>query len=162
MPQAVEITGKDGGPIITKAYTGCHRMTGLILTAQFDPLPWQVAPFRCTDPVVLLTGSAGGGKSRLAAEKVHGYCLRYPGAVAICLRKRREFASKSVVYALKDAKCRATIHGRVPHAGDNMFNYENGSRILWPAWVMTTSGRRYGQSTAMVQQTSFGVRKQMR
>lgn len=103
-------------------------MTGLILTAQFDPLPWQVAPFRCTDPVVLLTGSAGGGKSRLAAEKVHGYCLRYPGAVAICLRKRREFASKSVVYALKE------VQGDDPrvafHAGDNMFNYENGSRIF--------------------------------
>lgn len=103
-------------------------MTGLILTAQFNPLPWQVAPFRCTDPVVLLTGSAGGGKSRLAAEKVHGYCLRYPGAVAICLRKRREFASKSVVYALKE------VQGDDPrvafHAGDNMFNYENGSRIF--------------------------------
>lgn len=104
-------------------------MTGpTILTAKFDPLPWQVAPFRCTDPVVLLTGSAGGGKSRLAAEKVHGYCLRYPGAVAICLRKRREFASKSVVYALKE------VQGDDPQVsfrtGDNMFFYSNGSRIF--------------------------------
>ena len=43
-------------------------------------------------------------------------------------RKRREFASKSVVYALKE------VQGDDPrvafHAGDNMFNYENGSRIF--------------------------------
>lgn len=59
----------------------------LRLIAPFEPLPWQVEPWRDTSPVVLLTGSAGGGKSRLAAEKLHGYCLRYPGSFALALRK---------------------------------------------------------------------------
>lgn len=97
-------------------------------TARFSPLPWQVRAWRDKSLVVLLTGSAGGGKSSLAAEKVHGYCLRYPGAVAICLRKAREYASKSVVYAIRRAA------GDDPsvryHAAEQTFHYDNGSRIF--------------------------------
>jgi phage terminase large subunit len=55
--------------------------------APFEPLAWQIEPWRDRSPVVLLTGSAGGGKSRVAAEKLHGFCLRYPGAFALVLRK---------------------------------------------------------------------------
>jgi len=77
---------------------------------------------------MLLTGSAGGGKSTLAAEKVHAFCLRYPGAVAIGLRKKREYASKSVVYALR------TAQGDDPNVtwrpSDQMFHYANGSKIF--------------------------------
>ncbi len=29
----------------------------------FTPLPWQVAAWQCLDPVMLLTGAAGGGKA---------------------------------------------------------------------------------------------------
>jgi phage terminase large subunit len=98
------------------------------IVATFDPLPWQIAPWRDRSRIMLLTGSAGGGKSRLAAEKVHAFLLRYPGAVAICLRKAREYASKSVVYALK------TAIGADPSVRYNgselMFHYDNGSRIF--------------------------------
>lgn len=31
--------------------------------AVYEPLPWQVEPLLCTDSVMLLTGSAGGGKA---------------------------------------------------------------------------------------------------
>ena len=96
--------------------------------ARFVPLPWQVAPWRDQSTVMLLTGSAGGGKSSLAAEKIHGYCLRYPGAVAICLRKAREYASKSVVYALKRAM--GPESEKMWRASEMMFHYANGSRIF--------------------------------
>jgi len=63
----------------------------------FAPLPWQIAPLTDCAPVVLLTGSAGGGKSRVAAEKVHAYCRTYPKATWLILRKAREWCSRSIV-----------------------------------------------------------------
>jgi phage terminase large subunit len=96
--------------------------------APFVPLPWQLAPLRDKSHVMLLTGSAGGGKSKTAAEKVHAFCLRYPGAVGVALRKRQEYASKSVVFALQAAI------GPDPtvryNASERIFRYHNGSKIF--------------------------------
>lgn len=98
------------------------------LIAPYAPLPWQLAPLRDKSLVMLLTGSAGGGKSRVAAEKVHAYCIKYPGATAICLRKAREYASKSIVFALK------RVMGDDPkvqyNASELVFRYDNGSIIF--------------------------------
>jgi len=97
-------------------------------TAIYRPLPWQVKAWRDKARVCLYSGSAGGGKSRAAAEKLHGYMKKYPGAAGIALRKAREFASKSVVYAIQSAI------GSDPavryNSSDLMFHYENGSRIF--------------------------------
>lgn len=97
-------------------------------TSVFVPLPWQVAPWRDKAPILLLTGSAGGGKSRLAAEKVHGYCLKYPGATWLMLRKAREWASRSIV-----AFYRETVVGndaRVTfNKSEGAFYYQNGSVV---------------------------------
>jgi len=98
------------------------------LTSTYTPLDWQVAPWRDKSRIMLLTGSAGGGKSRVAAEKIHGFCKRYPNAVGIGLRKAREFASKSVVYAIKRAIGDDTS---VRYSGvDLTFHYDNGSKIF--------------------------------
>lgn len=73
---------------------------GLIMAeflATFNPLPWQIAPWRDKSEVLLLTGSAGGGKSRLAAEKVNGYCWKYPNSTWLILRKAREWTWHSIV-----------------------------------------------------------------
>src|SRR4051812_989678 len=61
----------------------------------FQPHPWQIAPWRDTSRVILLTGSAGGGKSQLAAEKINGYMKRYPGSFGIMARKTRESMTNS-------------------------------------------------------------------
>src|SRR5574343_664857 len=73
------------------------------ITAEFTHLDWQRAPWLDKAPILLLTGGAGGGKSSLAAEKIHAYCMKYPNAVGIGIRKAREFAAKSVVYAIQKA-----------------------------------------------------------
>ncbi len=67
-------------------------------TAIYDAstVPWQIDAWRDRSRICVYGGSAGGGKSRAASEKLHGFMLRYPGAVGIALRKAREFASKSV------------------------------------------------------------------
>lgn len=97
-------------------------------TSPYKPWPWQIEPWRDKSPVMLLTGSAGGGKSRIAAEKVHGFCKKYPNSAAIGLRKAREYASKSVVFALKRAiGDDPTVHY---NASDLIFRYDNGSIIF--------------------------------
>jgi phage terminase large subunit len=98
--------------------------------ATYEPLPWQLEPLRDTSPVVLLTGSAGGGKSRCAAEKVHAYMLRYPEATGLMLRKAREFASKSIV-----PFARRNVIGKDPFVtyrqSAGYFEYANGSALYW-------------------------------
>ena len=94
----------------------------------YYPLAWQIAPWRDRSLTMLLTGSAGGGKSRLAAEKIHGFMLKYPGATGLMLRKAREYASKSIVPFLL-----STVIGKTPGVTykkmDNTFVYGNGSML---------------------------------
>ena len=51
----------------------------------------RVDPFHDRESrIVLLTGSAGGGKSALALAKAHQVCLSYPGVFCLVIRKTRE------------------------------------------------------------------------
>lgn len=96
----------------------------------FAPLAWQVEPWRDTSEMLLLTGSAGGGKSKLAAEKIHGYCLKYPGSTGLILRKVREALSNSTLLFLE----REVIGNdpRVKHRRkDFRFEYDNGSILAY-------------------------------
>lgn len=97
---------------------------------KFEPLPWQVEPWADTSPILLLTGSAGGGKSRLAAEKIVGFCFRYPGAQALVLRKTATSLSNSALLLLQ----RLVIKDdpRVIHrVNKERFEFENGSIISY-------------------------------
>lgn len=96
----------------------------------YKPLPWQVGPWRDKSGVLLLTGSAGGGKSRLAAEKVHGYLKRYPGAMGLMLRKTRNSMTNSTVLFME----RAVIGGDpqvVHYPSKSRFEYANGSILAY-------------------------------
>lgn len=98
--------------------------------ATFNPLPWQVPAWRDTSAVVVYTGSAGGGKSRLAAEKLHGYCLRYAGAMAMVLRKERVTLTNSILPLLE----REVIGDdpRIRHAqSKHRYEYANGSMLIY-------------------------------
>ena len=98
--------------------------------ATFDPLPWQIPAWRDTGPVVVLTGAAGGGKSRLAAEKLHGYCLRYPNSTAMVLRKERTTLTNSTLPMLEHEVMGADP--RVQHmVTKHRYEYANGSRLVY-------------------------------
>jgi PBSX family phage terminase large subunit len=98
--------------------------------ATYKPLPWQVTPWRDKSFVLLLTGSAGGGKSRLAAEKIHAYCLKYPGTTALMMRKTRQSMTNSTLIFFE----RKVIGNdpRVTHKQQkSRFEYENGSVLAY-------------------------------
>lgn len=98
--------------------------------APFEALNWQVPPWRDTSSVVLLTGSAGGGKSRVAAEKLHGFCLRYPGAMALVLRKVKVSMTSGAVLML--ARKIIGDDRRVRHLpSKSRFEYSNGSILAY-------------------------------
>lgn len=110
--------------------SGTQRPTKSRVIAPFDALPWQAAPWRDRSPVLLLTGSAGGGKSRLAAEKLHGYCLKYAGATALLVRKARVSITNSTAELLR----RVVIGDdpRVVHVpSKSRFEYRNGSTLMY-------------------------------
>ena len=100
------------------------------IIAPFKPHSWQIEPWKYTGPTMLLTGSAGGGKSRLAAEKVHGFLQRYPGAMGVMLRKSRESMTNSTVLFME-----RTVIGddpRVRHYSSKLrFEYNNGSILAY-------------------------------
>ncbi len=105
-------------------------MIGTSYIAPYKPLPWQIAPWRDKSPTLLLAGTAGTGKSRLAAEKVHGYLLKYPNAAGLAVRKTRQSMTNSTVLFLD----RSVIgpDPRVRHIkSQNRFEYWNGSILAY-------------------------------
>lgn len=99
------------------------------LTRVYKPLPWQIEPWRDKSFIMLLTGSAGGGKSRLASEKLHGYCLKYPGSMALALRKTRESMSNSTVLMMERGVL--ANQGIRHNQSKNRFEYANGSILAY-------------------------------
>lgn len=64
----------------------------------FEPnSPWQAKAFLDKSETMLLSGKPGGGKSHLAANKVHAFLLRYPGATGVASRKVREDMDQSTI-----------------------------------------------------------------
>lgn len=98
--------------------------------AVYIPFAWQIAPLNDLSPTVLLTGSAGGGKSRCAAEKVHAACKKYPGAMWLAVRKTRESMTNSTVLFLERG-----VIGKDPQvkhvAQKHRFEYSNGSILAY-------------------------------
>lgn len=99
----------------------------------FVPFPWQIPAWRDRYPVKLLTGAAGGGKSRLAGEIVHAFMLHYPKATGVIGRKDRTSAMRSVVPLMQYTIMADTSWGEY-HKADGVFEYYNGS-MLWVAGV---------------------------
>lgn len=113
MPDVTDITGPD---------------SHVKLIQTFKPLGWQKNVLNDLSPVLLLTGSAGGGKSHIAAEKVHAACLRYPNSEWIVARKVKEDVLKSS-YKLFQRKVIGK-DPRVKYRAEEIV-YDNGSVIYF-------------------------------
>ena len=98
--------------------------------ASFTPLGWQIAPWRCQKPVMLLTGSAGGGKSSLAANKIHAFMLKYPEAQGLITRKVNVSLTNSTILYME--KMVIGEDPRVRHfPSKDRFEYSNGSILSY-------------------------------
>lgn len=112
---------------------------------------------------MLLTGGAGAGRSRIAAEKIHAFCLHYPGSTALVTRKVKTSMSGGTILFY-----RRKVIGNDPHvqwidSPKNRFEYRNGS-ILQFIGLLDESAREnlksIGQDGAvdivdMVEATQF-------
>ncbi len=103
--------------------------TGQAVHGSFTLLPWQLPAWQSTDFLLLLTGSAGGGKSRIAAEKLHHFCLTYPHSTAYLVRKTKHSLVNSTLLLLE----RKVLKGQdvVFYPSKNRFEYANGSVLTY-------------------------------
>lgn len=99
--------------------------------APYRAYDWQRPALLDKSFVVLLTGSAGGGKSKCAGEKIHAFMLKYPGATGLVLRKAREFVNKSAVPMLWHSVMGGVKSGIDMVKSDSLFRYPNGSMLWW-------------------------------
>lgn len=98
----------------------------------FKPLDWQREPYESKAPILLLTGSAGGGKSRLYATKMHRDMLTYPNAMGLMVRKTRESMNNSTVLFFEREIVGAMLNNGVKHNRSlHRFEYTNGSMIAY-------------------------------
>jgi phage terminase large subunit len=108
--------------------TGTKPRTQTI--AHYDPLPWHDPVLADKSLKILCTGSAGGGKSRVLAEKAHAFCMKYPNAMALAVRKTRQSMVNSTVLFIE-----RTVIGRDPNVvhvpSKNRFEYDNGSILAY-------------------------------
>lgn len=105
-------------------------MTTTQINKIFQPLDWQVAPWRDKSFIVLLDGPAGTGKSHVWAYKMDALMRKYPGAMGLIVRKTRESMTNSTLLFLEYA-----VIGDDPHVKlkrqMKRFEYANGSILAY-------------------------------
>jgi PBSX family phage terminase large subunit len=92
--------------------------------------------FESRAPEILVSGSAGTGKSRGALEKVHLAMMKYPGARALILRKTASsLAGSGLQTWIKFVVKEALMSGEVTYFGGStqeppQYRYWNGSAVM--------------------------------
>ena len=92
---------------------------------RWQPFPWQVPALVDRSPVVLLTGSVGGGKSHLWREMLNNYMLANEGAFGLVVRHTRESMTAGAMLQL------ARTAGNAAEAAGSMLRYRNGSMVAY-------------------------------
>ena len=90
---------------------------------------WQLQPWMDKSEIIVCTGSAGGGKSHLAAEKIHNYMMKYPDTFGLIIRKTRQSLTSSTVLFMESE----IIPNWEAMGHDKRFYHEKTkSRFLYP------------------------------
>lgn len=102
---------------------------------RYAPVGSAMDLFRSQGPEVLMSGSAGTGKSRACLEKLHAMCLRYPGMRGLVLRKTAVSLTSTALVTWREIVAREAIesgeldfyHGSRTEAAS--YRYANGSTV---------------------------------
>lgn len=97
----------------------------------WQPLAWQQGALDDRAFCLLLTGAAGGGKSRLGLELLHRYLQTYPGSTGLMMRKAQEWAGKSIVPFMWQTVIERDSSVAALKKSDRQFAYANGSTLYW-------------------------------
>ena len=104
----------------------------IISIGHFQPNEKQIPMWRNKSPVMFLGGSAGGGKSKLAAEKMHGLLLHYGGATGVISRKAEDDMLTSTIPLMLEEVIRIEQEPRCNFsARANRVKYSNGSELIF-------------------------------
>lgn len=101
-----------------------------IIYHPFIPNEWQRKAFLDTSPIVLLSGTAGSGKSRIAGEKAHAYALKYPGASILFTKKTFSSLRNTMLIPFENEVLQGCPYVK-PLKSENCYVYDNGSRIFY-------------------------------
>lgn len=88
--------------------------------------------FGCRDPIIVMPGPAGTGKSRAALEKMHLALQKYPGARALLVRATRNSLSESalVTYESKVLTPGIVVPQYIRRQFRHSYEYLNGSTLI--------------------------------
>jgi len=88
--------------------------------------------FACRDPIIVMPGPAGTGKSRAALEKVHLALQKYPGARALLVRATRTSLSESalVTFESKVLTPGIVVPQQIKRQFRHSYEYLNGSALI--------------------------------
>ena len=98
-------------------------------------LEWQEKPWNDKSLIVVISGSAGGGKSHICAQKIVSYLERYPNTFGLLLRKTRQSLTSSTILYLEEniiPNWEALGYKDCGHEKTNSrFKFPNGSYLAY-------------------------------
>ncbi len=102
----------------------------------FQPFAaWQKEAWLDTSKILLLSGSAGSGKSRLAGEKIHALAMAFPGSSFLLARKTYSTLQTTMLLPFEQDVIGVDMHGKDPMVrrirNDSCYYYRNGSVIFY-------------------------------
>jgi phage terminase large subunit len=104
-------------------------------TARYRPRGGAKQAYEATETEILISGSAGTGKSRACLERIHRLATDYPGAQFLICRKTLASLATTAIVTLEEHVIRQQLEdGTITYFGGSRrkpasYNYANGSRI---------------------------------
>lgn len=97
----------------------------------FEPLDWQIKPWRDKNKIMILSSGAGTGKSRLACEKIHAFAMKYPESTVLAVRKNRSSMENSTILFLQNEIMGPNNIDVIHKSKYHRFEYSNRSILAY-------------------------------